>query len=149
MLLKILNENLVYASYDAMSWSDAIAFGGYLLERNSFITNEYTEAMISVVNDLGAYIVIAPGIALAHAKPGVGVNKVGVSIVSLLHPIEFGHKENDPVKVVICLAALNNDSHLELLKEIVNILMKDEFISRVSTAKNRNDIMNIFLEKQV
>ena len=37
-----------------------------------FTEPTYTEAMIDVVRDMGPYIVLAPGLAMPHARPEMG-----------------------------------------------------------------------------
>ena len=60
--------------------------------------------MIETVEKMGPYIVIAPGLALAHSRPSEAVLKTGLSWVRLSTPVKFGNKANDPVSLVIGLA---------------------------------------------
>lgn len=57
--------------------------------------------MIRAVNDYGPYIVIGKHMALAHARPEDGVNKLGVSVATIEQPIDFGNPEMDPVKIIL------------------------------------------------
>ena len=45
-----------------------------------------------MVDEHGPYIVIAPGLALAHARPGPEVLADGLAVVTLAEPVPFGHR---------------------------------------------------------
>lgn len=49
--------------------------GGELLEKSGAIEPRYIDAMINTVKEIGPYIVIAPGIAMPHARPEAGAKK--------------------------------------------------------------------------
>lgn len=102
----------------ALDWRDAITKAGDLLDAGP----EYTEAMIASVEDKGPYIVIAPGFALAHARPMEAVRSTSLSFVRLAEPVEFGHKHNDPVSIVVGLAATDDSSHREALAALAKVL---------------------------
>lgn len=140
MLKQILRDNMIETDVDVNNWKEAIEAGGSILEKNQIITHDYTESMIESVKKYGPYIVIAPGIALAHGTPNKGVHKVGVSITTLKHPVLFGHDRNDPVQIVITLAAIDHDSHMEALSSLAKLLAKEEFIN-VLHKQNKKEII--------
>jgi PTS system ascorbate-specific IIA component len=78
--------------------------------------------MLDAVEKFGPYIVIAPGIALAHGKSEDGVIQTGLSLLVIREPIVFGHELNDPVSLVVGLAARDHDSHIELMGELAQFL---------------------------
>ena len=41
--------------------------------------------MINNVKEIGSYIVIAPKVAIPHARPEDGTNKLGISFLKLEH----------------------------------------------------------------
>ena len=73
-------------------------------------------------SSVGPYIVIAPGIALAHSRPSPAVLRAGISLVTLLEPVAFGHRENDPVRLVIGLAAVDEEGHITALSTLAEFL---------------------------
>ena len=60
-----------------------IRHGGQLMVDAGFTEPTYTEAMIDVVRDMGPYIVLAPGLAMPHARPEMGAKQVGTALVTL------------------------------------------------------------------
>lgn len=102
--------------------TEAIEISGQLLERSGRVKPEYVSSMIAAVEKFGPYIVIAPGIALAHGKPEDGVIQTGLSLLVIREPLVFGHEQNDPVSLVVGLAAKDHDSHIELMGELAEFL---------------------------
>ena len=47
---------------------------------------------------------------------------MGLSVLTLKDPINFGHEENDPVEIIFCLAAVDGYSHLKIMKTLVNVI---------------------------
>lgn len=106
----------------ANNWEDALKVAAQPLVNDGKITDDYVNSMIESVHKLGPYIVIAPGLALGHARPSEAVKQSGIAIASLDTPVKFGNKDNDPVDLVIILASINNTDHLDLMKKIVSFL---------------------------
>lgn len=107
---------------EAKDWREAIRLSGARLEAAGFATPAYTEAMIETVEKMGPYIVIAPGLALAHSRPSQEVLETGLSWVRLSTPVEFGNPDNDPVSLVIGLAGRNEDEHIQVMSAIAGAL---------------------------
>jgi len=95
---------------------------GAALVAGGITTPAYTAQMVATVEQLGPYIVIAPGIALAHARPSAAVLRPGLSWVTLARPVPFGHKDNDPVTLVVGLAAPDDHAHVQALATLAALL---------------------------
>ena len=101
------------------------------------------DAMIKNVKELGPYIVIAPGIAMPHARPEDGVKKVCMSLITLSNPVEFGNEENDPTKIVICVGAKDHHTHLKAISELTQLLECSENVSRIKHFKDVKDLLDL------
>lgn len=71
----------------------------------------YYQAILDGVEQFGPYFVIAPGLAMPHGRPEEGVKKTGFSLVTLKKPLEFNHEDNDPVDILITMAAVDANTH--------------------------------------
>ena len=98
-----------------------LAAGG-LLERAGIAGPAYTGSMIDNVEINGPYIVVAPGFAFAHARPSEAVHRTGMSWVRLARPVAFGHKTNDPVTLVVALAATDDGAHAAAMAELAKVV---------------------------
>ena len=143
MTLPALADRAIVLHARAADWREAIALAGAALVDSGCTTAEYTDAMIRMVDAHGPYIVIAPGLALAHARPGPEVRCDGLSIVTLAEPVEFGHAHNDPVRVVIGLAGAAADSHLAAVAELANAFNNPAVIPAIAEAGSRDEVRRL------
>lgn len=141
MLKEVLTEKLIDLHYHAENRDEAVRRSGELLVKNNLATDAYIEGMIKNVEVNGTYIVIAPGIAMPHARPEEGALDIGFSIVTLAEPVVFGHPKNDPVKIVIGLCAVDHQTHLKALAELVEILSHEENVEHFLKAKEAKEIL--------
>jgi PTS system ascorbate-specific IIA component len=126
------------------SWQEAVEACGELLVSSGRTTNAYTDAMVATIKELGPYVVIAPGLAMPHARPSEAVLDTGMSLVTLSEPVVFGHKKNDPVTVVFGLAALDHDRHLELLSEFAGKFSQPGFVNSLLSCQAESEIRSLF-----
>ena len=143
MSLPALADRAIVLGARAADWRDAVRLAGDALVDSGCTTAQYTEAMIRMVDDHGPYIVIAPGLALAHARPGPEVRCDGLSVVTLANPVEFGHAHNDPVRVVIGLAGVAADGHLEAVAQLANAFNDAAAIPALAAATTRDAVRTI------
>jgi ascorbate PTS system EIIA or EIIAB component len=124
---------------------EAITIAGEALVASQKTKPEYIDSMLDAVEKFGPYIVIAPGIALAHGRPGEEVIATGLSLLMIRQPIEFKHSQNDPVQLVFGLAATDHDSHIELMAELADFLSDTNRINSLLTCSNIEQIRSVLL----
>lgn len=146
LLQDLLSEDNVSFRYPAETWEDVIRHGGQLMVDAGFTNPTYTEAMIDVVRDMGPYIVLAPGLAMPHARPEMGAKQVGAALVTLEKPIDFGSPENDPVSVAVFLCAPNKDEHIQLLTDIATLFEDEEFLDAAVNFESIEDVQSFLAE---
>lgn len=146
LLQDLLSEDNVSFRYPAETWEDVIRHGGQLMVDAGFTDPTYTEAMIDVVRDMGPYIVLAPGLAMPHARPEMGAKQVGAALVTLEKPIDFGSPENDPVSVAVFLCAPNKDEHIQLLTDIATLFEDEEFLDTAVNFESIEDVQSFLAE---
>ena len=146
LLQDLLSEDNVSFRYPAETWEDVIRHGGQLMVDAGFTDPTYTEAMIDVVRDMGPYIVLAPGLAMPHARPEMGAKQVGTALVTLEKPIDFGSPENDPVSVAIFLCAPNKEEHIQLLTDIATLFEDEEFLDAAVNFESIEDVQAFLSE---
>lgn len=138
--MRFLDNDLIQLNVKVNSAEEAITEAGNILLKEGVIESTYIEAMVDAYKKNGPYFVLAPHIAIPHARPEDGVNEASVSLVRLEQPIEFGHDSNDPVQMVFGLGASSNEEHLTLLRKLTTLLNDPE---RVDVLKNSKDINEI------
>jgi PTS system ascorbate-specific IIA component len=127
----------------AADWRAAVRVAGDGLVRSGAATSAYAAEMIRMIEEHGPYVVIAPGLALAHARPGPSVLADGLGIVTLAVPVAFGHPHNDPVKVVLALAIVSADEHLAAVAALANVFNDSSAIHDLAAASSAADVQRI------
>ncbi|UWD49222.1 BglG family transcription antiterminator [Clostridioides difficile] len=142
MLSDITNETLIKLRIKAKDWEEAIRQSASVLVENNKVTEAYVDAMVNSAKASGPYIVITKHVALPHARPEAGAKEIAIGIATLENPIEFGNDDNDPVKYVFCLSAIDNNTHLRAMSELVELLEEEKFFSVLDNAKEANEIID-------
>lgn len=127
---------------EAKDWEEAIYLAGNLLVECGSITTEYIDNMIQSVQELGPYIVLMPQFALAHAAPCAAVKQTDMSIVTLKEGVCF-HSDNDPVRIVMCLACTDKESHIARLQEVAVKLMMDDIVDRICACSTEEELYHL------
>lgn len=99
----------------ATTWEQAVETAAELLVGLGVATADYPAACVDIVRQQGPYIVLAPGLALAHARPESGGRELGVGCVRLEQPVTFGHPKNDPVDLVISFCSPDDREHITVI----------------------------------
>lgn len=146
MLEDVLNEAGILINVPSKNWEQAIEDVAKPLITAQVIEPRYVTAMIDSLKEFGPYIVIGKHLAVAHARPEDGVNKLGISVLTLKHPIIFGHEENDPVKIIFCLAAVDSYSHLNIMKNLVALIHDEDKIQRLTEATTKSEFQKILYQ---
>lgn len=143
MIKDVLIDDYIIIDQEADSWEEAIKLSAAPLLLNGLITDGYTKAIIKSVNEYGPYIVIGPHLALAHARPEDGALKMGLSVLKVKEPVPFHHDFNDPVQLVFCLSAVDNFSHLNIMRELVNLIHDPDKVEKLCQVNTVEDFKNI------
>ena len=141
MIQELLAEDNVSFHYPADTWEDVIRHGGQLMVDAGLVEPSYVDAMVNSVHEMGPYIVLAPGVAMPHARPEAGAKRVGTALVTLDKPVNFGSPANDPVKVAVFLCAPNKDEHIQLLTDIATIIDDDDFLDAAAHFESIDDVL--------
>lgn len=146
MLKEAVDRDSISIGAEVDDWKAAVELSGKLLAAANVVEEGYGPAMIRTVEELGPYAVIAPGVAIPHARPEDGALKVGVSLTVLQNPVEFGSEENDPVDLLFGFATPNKDDHVETIRGLVNFIKNRENLEALRQAGTVDEVLEI-LEK--
>lgn len=140
----LLDQSSIRLDVPADDWQEAIKVAGRLLEESGATDAPYTQSMIDNVLENGPYIVVAPGFAFAHARPDESVHRTAMSWVRLSEPVEYGHKRNDPVNLVLALAATDAKAHTRAMGELAKVLADKDKRKQLDTAQTPEEVLEIF-----
>ena len=143
-LAEAFGEDSIRVLAVALDREHAVELSGDLLVSSGRVTPDYVTQMVDVLDSHGPYFVIAPGIALAHAKPSEAVLSTGLSLVTLAEPVVFGHESNDPVRLIIGLCAMDHDAHIDMLAELSTLLSDEATVNSLLNAVDTEHIRDLF-----
>ncbi len=92
---------------------------------------------------------VGEGFAIPHGKTN-GVDGIVAAFGRTEQPIDFDSLDNKPVRLIFLLVGRENlvGPHIKLLSRISRMMNKEEFRSRLLTAKDNDEIFNIFREEE-
>jgi len=138
-LIDILEPNNIDIKKKCQSKEEVVNFATSSLVEGGKITPGYVTAISHMVQNFGPYILCAPGVALLHAKPSDGVNQLCIGLLTLSQGVVFGNSDFDPVDIVFVLGAIDSNSHLNALTELIDLIQKTDLSNHLRKAKNSAD----------
>ena len=87
---------------------------------------------------------VAPGLAMPHGRPEEGVKKTGFALVTLKTPLVFNHEDNDPVDILITMAAVDATTHQEVgIMQIVNLFDDEANFDRLRACRSEQEVLDL------
>jgi len=142
MIKKYLTPSRIRIGLEAVNWKDLVDKVGNILVQTDDIEPRYVDAMKKVIEDLGPYAVISPGVVLLHARPEDGVNRMCIAMATLTKGINFG-SVNDPVRLAIALGANDHESHIEILRTLANFLEDKNRLKSLYSVRNAEEFIKV------
>ena len=145
-LVDIVRPSIISLGIEASDWEDAVRKAYEPMVKEGFITYNYVEETIASINIVGPYVVITKHVALSHINSQAGALGLAMGIGTLKKPVCFGNKENDPVKYIFSLSAIDNETHLCAMSEFVELLNDKKFYEMLDKAQDSQEVMK-FIER--
>ncbi|HHA1906703.1 TPA: PTS sugar transporter subunit IIA [Enterobacter asburiae] len=143
MLKKWIYDTTITLLDSVDNWPQALELCAKPLLDLQVIEPEYVTAIIQQHHTLGPYYVLAPGLAMPHARPEEGAKGLGLSFLKLKQGVSFGAGEFDPVDVIIMLAAPDKNSHIEMISSLAELFSSDADMAELHQANTLEEIKTI------
>lgn len=138
--VSILDDSRVQVFDGDISWQESIAVAAAPLVKNKSVETKYVDAIIKIIERHGMYMFITRDVILAHAKPQDGVNNMDVSLTVFKKPVKFS--DSHFAKIAIVLAANNQEKHLGILHDLLNLLGTHERVERIASCLTSDEIIS-------
>ncbi|WP_336803511.1 PTS sugar transporter subunit IIA [Erwinia aphidicola] len=138
------NEKIQYVD-NVADWKEALQIAARPLLNEGAIAQSYIDAIIRQKEEIGPYFVIAPHIAMPHARPEEGASQLGLSIVKLGQAVKFYSEENDPVDAIFMFSAPDSHSHIEMISQLAEVLSDEEIMDKIFNARSQEALKQILL----
>lgn len=143
-LMSILDASRICIFEEACSWQSSIRLAGQCLLDYRSIEKRYLDMIISQLQDYGPYMFLTENVILAHAKPEDGVNCLDVSLAVFREPVAYSDFRK--AKIVLVLAAEDQEKHLKILQDILLLLSEPHFIDKVEICSSAAEIYYLIKE---
>lgn len=146
MLFKDIVDAKHCAFFDsADNWRDAIQKSCSRLVATGCATEEYEKRIIECVEEFGPYIVIVPGLAIPHSiKGSPGVTQTSIAFTKFEHPVRFDQTDREKdATLFFTLAAVDEDKHLENMRQLFTILSDEQILRQLSHVKSEKDLLEL------
>lgn len=141
-------HNSIILNAQADNWQQAIKLGTDRLEQAGVVDERYYRAILDVTENIGAYYILAPGLAMPHASPEDGPLTNGFALVTLQKPVIFD-EDNDPVDILVTLAATDRTTHNKsAIMQVAKLFQNQESVERVRKAQTPQEIIALIEEKE-
>ncbi len=143
MMMDVLKMENIQIVEKADNWQDAIRISVRPLAEHGYVEKRYSESIIENVKNLGAYFIVAPEVAMPHARPEQGVIETQIGITLFKEPVLFEGKE-DETKLFVVLAASDSEKHIDAMVMIAEVLSDEDKIHALCEAESREIIYQLF-----
>ncbi|WP_306331363.1 PTS sugar transporter subunit IIA [Vibrio injensis] len=107
------------------------------------VNKSYLDAIKEKHKEIGAYYVLAPKIAMPHARPEDGVNEACLQVTIFKHGVDLESEDNGDVYLSVTLAAVDSDSHIQTIVALSELFQNDDDINAIISAESKDDIVKI------
>ena len=137
-----LTEKDIFLGLTAQNKEEAIRFAGQKLVDNGYVKPVYIEAMLERERLTSTYL--GESIAVPHGTIEAKESVINTGIVFCQYPagVEFGEEADDKAKIVIGIAARNNE-HLDVIAKLTNALDDPNIIAKLSSTTHFDEVLAI------
>ena len=140
MLERWIYDATIQCRKSVASWQEALELCAVPLLQADIISPQYVTAIVQQHQRLGPYYVLAPGLAMPHARPEEGAKGLGLSLLKLQEGVFFGSEDGDPVDLIIMLAAPDKHSHIELIAALAELFTREDAMAELHQATTVQEI---------
>ncbi|MGD8115577.1 PTS sugar transporter subunit IIA [Vibrio sp. TRT 29B02] len=142
-LLNLIGDNIVISNEQNLTVDAALNITCSKLLDQGKVEASYLEAIKTKHKEIGAYYVLAPKIAMPHARPEDGVNEAALQITVFRHGVDLESEDNGDVFFSVTLAALDSNSHIQTIVALSELFQNDEDVEAIIAAENESAIAEI------
>jgi len=143
-LFDLIGHNgIVITAEEHLTVNAALDLTCSTLLANGKIEASYVQAIKATHQEIGPYYVLAPKIAMPHARPEDGVNEAALQLTVFKNGVDLGSTDNGDVYFSITLAAMDSDSHINTIMKLAELFQNDDDIEKIIAADNHADIIEI------
>ncbi len=138
-ILSLLDVSRIQIEDSCSDWKRCIRLAGQRLLDSQSIEVQYLDTIITQLERFGTYMFLTDDVILAHAKPEDGVNRLDMDMLILREPVQFS--EERWAKIVLLLAAEDQEKHLSVLQDIIQMVGNPKFVDEMIECNTATQVM--------
>ena len=140
-------RELIMVDVDARDSEDAIRQVGRLFEKYGFVKDTYIDAVVAREKVFATGLEF-PGISIAMPHTDiVHVNKPGVTVAKLAHPVEFEHMGEPGRKVqaemLFMMAIVNPEDQIGTIMKVLGVFQNQEAMEAFKKAETEDEVYEV------
>lgn len=139
-----LSENRITIVDEVADYKEALQRAGQPLLTEGAVTEEYIQAVIDSHDFEDPYTILGQEVAIPHALPSEGVNKIGISLLIVRQG--FRYSQNHSLKIVFMIAPIDKKQHNQAIIDILTIAESPEMIEKLTNATEKHAILTLLKE---
>lgn len=147
-LLELVSEDTIQLQVEANDWEEAIKKAGKPMVDHHYVKQTYIDDILRLIHSVGPFVVITKHVALPHSKPTAGALRCGIGITSLKNGVDFQSEEHDPIKYIFTLSALDNESHLTAMSQLLELFNDQTFFDLLDHETSPKKVIDFIKAKQ-
>jgi len=143
-----LSADNIFLNLRAENKEQAILFAGEQLVKGGYVQREYIKAMLAREQQISTYL--GESIAVPHGTVEAKdrVLKTGVVYCQYPQGVRFGENEGDIARLVIGIAARNNE-HIQVISSLTNVLDDKTVIEELAMTGDVNRVLDLLTGTKV
>lgn len=140
-------RELILMDIDAKDAEDVIRKVGQRFYEQGFVKDTYIDAVVAREKVFATGLQLEEiAVAMPHTDPQ-HVNRPGVCIAQLRHPVTFEHMGDPDTKVeaemIFMMAIKNPDEQVELLQKVLSVFQQPEVVAAFRLAKTEEELYEV------
>lgn len=143
-IFNLIGDNGIVISTDEnLSVDAALDITCSALIKQDKVDQSYLDAIKAKHEEIGPYYVLAPKIAMPHARPEDGVYEASLQVTVFKNGVDLESEDNGDVYFSVTLAAMDSDSHIQTIVALSDLFQNDADIDAIIAADSEADIAAI------
>lgn len=139
-----IHRELIAVGIDAKDSEDAIRQVGKLFEENGYVKDSYIDAVVAREKVFATGLEL-DGISIAMPHTDIiHVNKPGVTVAKLAHPVEFEHMGEPGRKVeaemLFMMAITNPEDQIGTIMRVLGVFQNKEALEAFKAAETEEEV---------
>lgn len=143
-LYEFLSESRLTILDEVADYREALRLAGQPLLAEGAVTEGYLQAVIDNHDFEDPYTILGEEVAIPHALPNEGVNKIGISLLIVRNG--FLYSRSQSLKIVFMIAPIDKKQHNQAIIDILTIAESSETIEKMTSTQEKQEILTLLKE---